>query len=486
MHILQRRIKYINIFIKVFFFFTFSLLSNVAISQAEDLNFEPSQFCPNFVKNLDQECGRLSREECQSALEKCERYYQTKTENYQAEISKIKQKEKTLENELNSLGKKIENLGYQIYKNNLIIKDLNFQIDDTQKSIDKTTLEIARIRQRLNRLLQTKYEQDRRSSVEIFLAETNLSGFFNDLIASETINQKVQELFKSVKHLKSSLEGQRDLMSNEKKDLEKTQILADLQKKEEEESRDYKKEILRKTRGEESLYQKYLKESKDKAQQIRKKIFELAQVAEEEALTLESAYKLAAEIERLTGIRPAFLLGLLKIESDIGKNVGQCNCGKKTFCRYPNVSWQKVMTQNHWTCFKEIVQELGLDINTTPVSCSVNGGKVQWGGAMGPAQMMPATWLKLGYKKRTEDILDVRPANPWRVKDAFLAAALYLSDFGANSQREIDEISAARAYLCGTTRLTWTCEIAGGRTYVYQIMTQASKFQKYIDQGVFN
>ncbi|MBU2579053.1 hypothetical protein KKA09_02970, partial [Patescibacteria group bacterium] len=77
-------------------------------------------------------------------------------------------------------------------------------------------------------------------------------------------------------------------------------------------------------------------------------------------------------------------------------------------------------------------------------------------------------------------------ANPWRVKDAFLAAALYLSDFGADSQNEINEIRSTRAYLCGTTKLTWTCRIAGGANYTYKIMKQASIFQDYVDQGVFN
>lgn len=482
----NQHLKHLKVVLINFFFILFFLLIEGSFVLAREFDLNLSQFCPNFVKNLDQECNKVSREDCRLILEKCEKYYQTKVGNYQAEILKIKQKEKTLKNELNILTKKIENLNYQIYKNNLIIKDLTFQIEDTQKSIEKINREIKRIKQRLNNLLQLRYEEDKKSVVEVFLAEAKLSSFFNELIALETINQEVQELFRNVKNLKSSLETQRDLMFKEKKKLEETQILVNFKKKEEEETRNYKKELLKKTKGEEVLYQKYLEESKSKAQQIRKKIFELAQIPEGKALTLEIAYKLAKEISQIVGIRPAFLLGLLKIESDIGKNVGQCNCGQKPFCRHPEISWQKVMTQNHWSYFRKIVQELGLDINTTPVSCSIGGGKIQWGGAMGPAQMMPATWLKLGYKERVEKILGVQPANPWRIKDAFLAAGLYLSDFGANSQKEIDEIKAARAYLCGTPKLTWSCEIAGGRKYVSRIMEQASEIQKYIDQGVFD
>jgi peptidoglycan hydrolase CwlO-like protein len=452
---------------------------------AQNSDFNPSEFCPSFVENLDRECERLGVQTCREYLEKCEKYYQQKSTQYQSEISQLQQKRKTLENQIYWLESKIKNLSYQIYKNNLIIKDLNFQIKDTQASIDRTDLKIEEIKQNLANILQLRYEEDQRTLVEIFLADETLSDFFDNLMALEALNLKTQELLADIKDLKKSLESQRDKMLGEKEELERTQMLVQLQKEENQNLKSQKKEILEKTRGQEALYQKYLEETKKKAQEIRKKIFELAQVSEAQALTLEEAYRLAVEVERITGVRPAFLLGLLKVESDIGKNVGQCNCGDSPFCRHSDIHWKEVMTQRHWPYFEQITKELGLDPNTTPVSCAVNGGKVQWGGAMGPAQFMPETWLKLGYKNRVEEITGVRPANPWRVKDAFLAAGLYLADWGAASKRKMDEIGAATAYLCGTNRMTRTCRISGGKWYVYQVMKYASQFQDYINQGVF-
>jgi len=452
---------------------------------AKDSGFNPDEVCPSFSKNIDAECEKLGVEECRRILEECGRYYQQKSEEYQSEIAQIKQKKTSLENEIWALTTKIRNLDYNIYKNNLIIKDLNLQISDTEKSIDVTGKKIAEIKEKLSVLLQLRYEEDQISLLEVLLAEENLSDFFDDLIALESLNKETQNLLKDIKELKTSLESQKNSMVSEKNQLEHTQILVNLQKEKSKDLQLQKKNILEKTKGEEVLYQKYLSESKKRAQEIRKKIFELAQVSEGEALTLEQAYNLALEVERITGIRPAFLLGLLKVESDIGNNVGQCNCGSAPFCRHPEIHWKEIMTQRHWPYFEQVVRELGLDPNTTPVSCAVNGGKVQWGGAMGPAQFMPETWVKFGYKERVEKITGVKPANPWRVKDAFLAAGLYLSDFGAASKREIDEIGAARAYLCGTTKLTWTCKIAGANTYTYNVMKYASRFQQYIDEGVF-
>lgn len=453
---------------------------------AQESNFDPVKSCPNFVEDIDKECEKMGQKKCQEILEICENYYQKKSEQYQTELSKIKEKEKTLQNEIWTLTKKIENLNYKITKNNLIIKDLNIQIKDTEKSIDKTNSEISRVKGKIKILLQLRYEQDQKSFLEVFLSETNLSNFFDELVALESLNRETQELLENIKGLKNSLETQQNIMVSEKESLEKTQILTKVNKEEEEELKTYKNNLLKKTKGEESLYQKYLKETEAKAQEIRKKIFELAQIAEAQALTLEQVYNLAKEIEKITGIRPAFLLGLLQVESAIGKNVGQCNCGKAAFCRHPEISWKQVMTQKHWSYFEQITRELGLDINSTPVSCAVNGGKVQWGGAMGPAQFMPSTWLELGFKQRVENITGNKPSNPWRIKDAFLAAGLYLADFGANSQEQGDEIDAARAYLCGTTKLTRRCRTAGGESYAYQIMKNASKFQKYIDDGILN
>lgn len=176
-------------------------------------------------------------------------------------------------------------------------------------------------------------------------------------------------------------------------------------------------------------------------------------------------YQLAVWAGNLTGVRPALILGLIEVESALGTNVGQCNCAGQPVCRHPELTYKQVMPPSHWTAFEQICKELGLNPNTTPVSCYVGGGKIQWGGAMGPAQFMPNTWLNLGYKQRIENLTGIKPANPWRASDAFLAAALYLADFNASTKNLEHERGAVTAYLCGTTTMTSRCRAAGGEWY---------------------
>jgi membrane-bound lytic murein transglycosylase B len=79
----------------------------------------------------------------------------------------------------------------------------------------------------------------------------------------------------------------------------------------------------------------------------------------------------------------------------------------------------------------------------------LNGKRFGFGGAMGPAQFMPSIWVK--YKSRIEEISGRKPADPWNIRDAFLAAGLYLKDFGAASQKYNDEWRSAMIYFSGST-----------------------------------
>ena len=99
--------------------------------------------------------------------------------------------------------------------------------------------------------------------------------------------------------------------------------------------------------------------------------------------------------------------------------------------------------------FQTITSELGLPIDTTPVSCPMHnkdGSQLGWGGAMGPAQFIPSTWM--GYRAKVTAVTG-KAANPWDIRDAFLAAAIKLKDGGAGTQS--GEWAAAMRYFSGGT-----------------------------------
>lgn len=237
-----------------------------------------------------------------------------------------------------------------------------------------------------------------------------------------------------------------------------------------------------------SQYRQYLKEKQElekRAAEIMARIAQLTLPGLAMPRDPKDLYELASWAGTTAGgVRPALILGLIEVESALGTNVGQCNCAGQPVCRHPGLSYKQVMKDNQWAAFEAITKELGLNINTTPVSCYIGGGKVQWGGAMGPAQFMPNTWLRAGYKQRVENITGVSPANPWRARDAFLAAALYLADWNATTQTRSSEIGAVTAYLCGTSQMTTRCRRAGGEGYRNLVMRKANWWQQQINQGI--
>jgi membrane-bound lytic murein transglycosylase B len=238
----------------------------------------------------------------------------------------------------------------------------------------------------------------------------------------------------------------------------------------------------------EAQYQQYLKEKQNLekiAAEIRSRIIQLTLPGLDVPKDRKELAALASWAgQNAGGVRPALILGLIEVESSLGTNVGQCNCYGLPVCRHPELTYKQVMSQKHWPAFEAIVTELGLNIKATPVSCYVNGGYVQMGGAMGPAQFMPNTWLNLGYKQKVENITGQKPANPWLARDAFLAAALYLADWGAQDQSRSSEMGAVTAYLCGTSAMTTSCRRAGGEWYTNLVMQKADQWQSWINQGL--
>jgi len=461
-----------NLFIFVFIIFIFFILPVIFI------------FAQTTLESQKAENQKAEEEKVQ--LEQELKELEDKIAQYEKDITKTEQEKKTLQNQIYNIKSKINQLDLQIQKGNLIIKDLTYQIKDTELSIQELEEKIEKIKGQISSLLKEINEEDKKFLFEILLSEEKLSDFFINLTSLESLHYKNQEYLKSIKELKSNLENQKQKLDEEKTDLSRTVKVQTLQKQQSEEARKEQEKLLKMT---EAQYQKYLQEKQaleKRANEIRNRIYQLTLPGLEVPKTNKELYELAKWAGDVTGgVRPALILGLLELESALGTNVGQCNCSGQTRCNHPELTYKTVMPKSQWASFETITKELGLNANTTPVSCYVSGGNVQMGGAMGPAQFMPNTWLNLGYKQRVESITGIRPANPWRAKDAFLAAAIYLSDWGAQTKNRQKEEGAVLAYLCGTSTLTPTCARAGGEWYKKTVMEKADQWQSWINQGVF-
>jgi len=425
-------------------------------------------FSFSFVKVFSQESPPChTRQECEELLKK----YEEEIKKYEEEIQKTGKEKKTLQNQIAILKQKIEKLKLQIEQSNIMIRDTTLQIKDTEESIKKTSAKIEDQKRKIAEILRAIHEMDKKSLLEILLSENDLSGFFNNLMYLENLNSKVQDLLSVVKNLKASLEEQKLVLDKEKENLERMLKIQILQKQESESLKSEKEELSKLT---EAQYQRLLTEKKEiekKAAKIRARIFELMGVSQ--APTFGEAYELAKYVEKMTGVRPAFLLAVLTQESNIGKNVGQC------FLKDPNTgdgikvnSGEKVEgvmnPVRDVPYFLVITKELGRDPFATLVSCPIPsvGG---WGGAMGPAQFIPSTWMN--YRDRVRQITG--SADPWKIKDAFVAAALYLADYGAARRTPDAEWTAAMMYFSGTTNPAYSF-------YGNSVMAIASRYEEDI------
>ena len=405
-------------------------------------------FLTVFAQSEELDCGTL--EECQALLQE----YEKEISQYEGNISKSQQEQKTLNNKIYLLKQKVYKLELEIKQSNIIIGDLEYQIGDTQESIVQTSQNIEGTKQRLAQVLRELYEQDQISSLEVLLAGNEISDFFEDVVALEELLNRNQEILQEIRGLKTDLEEQEVYLGEEKTDWEKMKQIQILQKQENQQVKQEQEWVLHETKGEEAEYQKLLAQTRAQAQKIRERIFTLIGVTE--APTFGQALEIAKYVENITGVRPALLLAVLTQESNIGKNVGQCylkdrqtgagigaNTGRtiQRVMKPMGLSGRKGDVDD----FFAVCKELGRDPYNTLVSCPMSFG---YGGAMGPAQFIPTTWA---YYKNIVKSITGKPADPWDIQDAFLAAGVLLKDAGAAKQTYNAEWRAAMVYFSGGT-----------------------------------
>lgn len=327
---------------------------------------------------------------------------------YEGQITSYKKQGKTLNGEIGELQSKINKLNLQIKATTLTISQLNDQIAQTQSQIVVTQSDIVNKKTAIGGLMQGLYESDHASLVEIFLKNPRLSDFWSDTQDIALIEDNLRATVQRIADLQGQLKDQEQQFQASKADAASAAAYQQEQVSQVASTKSQKAQLLAETKGQESKYKALLVQTTATAAQIRSRIFELLGGGE---LSFEAAYEYAKLASGATGIDPAFILAILDRESALGQNVGKC-------------SYKTAMSPTNTPLFLQIVQSLNLDPGTMLVSCPNADGT--YGGAMGPAQFVPSTWLL--YDNAVATISGHNPASPWNNADAFVATALYLKD----------------------------------------------------------
>ncbi len=385
---------------------------------------------------------------------------ETQIESFRA-IIEDKQREAT------TFERDIAILDAQINKAKLEIKARNLSINNLVEGINSQTVFIGNLLKKLDEektslaeLIRRVDELDSTSLVEVVLGYEKFSDFFADSDNFESINKAIQASFEEIKQTKNTAEEEKTQLEQKKSEGMELRYLQELEKKRGEEAEAAKKDLLKITKGKEKEYQKILTQRQKDAATIRSQLFILQGSP---AIPFEKALEYANQVSKITGIRPAFLLGVIAEESNLGANVGT---GRWT----TELANSRCASQKQ--AFIEITVSLGLDPDLLPVS------KKAWygycGGAMGPAQFMPTTWQL--YDDRVSQITGHNPSSPWDPLDAFAAAALLLKDNGAVAGNYTSERRAALKYLAG---VNWNK--AAYSFYGDDVMALAAKYQEQIN-----
>ncbi|MFH1178422.1 MAG: hypothetical protein V1711_01720 [bacterium] len=396
----------------------------------------------------------------------------------------------TLQTQINAFNAEIKKTQLQIEAINITITQLNGNIGVHNQTLSSLSKQLSAEKESLAQILRQTQVLDDYSVINVAMGSQGVSDFFSDLDAFFSIKSSLAKSFAHIQQTSISTEAEKEALQTRLAEQEKLRTVAQLAKQAVQTQEQEKQKLLTQTKGIEANYQKLITTNQRTAAQIRSELFTLRDSA---AIPFGTALTYALAAEKATGTRAAMTLGVLKQETNLGENLG-------------TGTWRVDMNPNRdQPVFVFITKTLGFDPDKMPVSKKPSYG---WGGAMGPGQFIPSTWVCYGgfvntksstctppsgatssfwqgpwqyvaSKDRVRKLLGgSSPSNPWDAQVAIMATAMLMADNGAGTQTRAAERLAALRYFAG-----W----AGAKNPAYSfygdgVMEFAAKFQQDINQ----
>ncbi len=409
-------------------------------------NFVSAPTSGDVYAAVDQVAERQALEAQLAQLEK-------EMDGYEQQIADYKKKGNTLQSEIDRMNAQVTKLNIQIKSIMLTLKKVNGDIVTTTNQIGVTETQIDKKKRIIGEMVQNIYQSENQGVLLTLLANNDLANFFTDLNNMASVSDQLRVSVNDLIGLRTNLSDQKESLAAQKMDIEQLQQYQEAQRKEIQQTKAEKDSLLKVTKGKESEYQKILAEKQKTAAQIRSRLFDLIGGGQ---ISFGDAYKYAKAAQDVTGVRAALILAVLDNESALGKNVGKCN-------------YQEAMHPTRdIPYFLEITKELNLNPDTMLVSCAIKSDGA-YGGAMGPAQFIPSTWVR--FADQIAQLTGHNIPNPWNMQDAFTATALYLKGAGAANATIYQEKVAAAKYYAGSR---WANYLS---SYGARVVNKADQFE---------
>lgn len=383
----------------------------------------------------------LTAEELRVELKEKLGRLQNEINDLEQKTEEEKKKADSLKREINIISSQIKKTDLEIQRRSIEIGQLGEEITDRKNQIGIAEKKIDYQKDALAGYIRKIYESDQLTILEIILQNDKLSDFFNEINSYENIHDYIKFSLNEIQKLKNNLVQEKNNLEDERNEEANLKKLQEYQKKALLTSESNKNQLLKQTKGNEKTYQQIIAEKAKDLKAIRNQLYALEGFGI--SMTFEIAYGNAKAVSDAVGIRPAFLLGLLKVESNWGSNLGSGNWRIDMYECYKKLGKFDI-AESQKAAFLSITSRLGLNPDMMPVSKEPYYG---CGGAMGVAQFMPTTWI--AYESKIASITGNNPPSPWQIKDGFAAAAIKLANDGATSKNYTGERMASLKYLAG-------------------------------------
>ncbi len=397
-------------------------------------------------------------------------------------LNEQKGKTATISRDVNILADEIKQAQIKIQQKNLEIQELSGNISIKQQTILELEEKRERAKKDLSFLIKRTNQTDTTSVAEIFLSNRTLADFFLEVDQYKLAQRQLEALFQEIRDVQNMTEEEKaslELIQNRERDakavIERERNTVSIKKSEQD-------NLLAASKRSEATYQSILEERKAQAASIRAALFRLRDT---DGIAFGDAIRYAESASKQTGVRAAFILAVLKQESNIGQHLGSCviydlQSGKSQGVNTGRIFNQGIHPTRDLPTLQEVLAGLGRDPLETRISCplitELAGGAYKesgYGGAMGPSQFIPSTWKM--YMAQLRQIFGVHP-DPWNPEHAIMATALLLRDNGAAGGGYTAERTAALKYYAGGN---WN--LLQNAFYGNGVMQHADDMQRQID-----
>lgn len=397
----------------------------------------------------------------------------------QGTLTTLKGQGQSIQRDINIINANIKKTQLQIRATQVQIDALSQNIVVHSNTIGVLTGDIESEKASLAQIIRSTREIDDSSSlIEVVLSSDDVSSFFSDLDSYVSLKQALGNSSSQLMSTRTAQQTEKDALTDQKAQQEALRAEQASEQATLKSQEAQKAKLLAENKSQTAHYQTIYDTQQKTAAQIRAELFALAGGSGQ--IPLPTAITLAKAAGAATGVRPALILGILKQETNLGQNVGQClltnspnmgdGKGKNTGTPFSGVMKPTRDVQP----FMTITQTLGISWQSQPVSCPPSYG---YGGAMGPGQFIPSTWMLLASRVSAAAGHPGTFANPWNNMDAFTATAILMADNGATAKTPYAEREAALRYFAG-----WgNADNPAYSFYGDSVMGFAAQFQSDID-----